>query len=728
MNLLRDMSDSRLRLLIAVGLLIITTAAYAPVLWNDFINFDDDRYTYDNPQVMDGLSLSGLRWAFTSTWNANWHPLTWISHMLDCEIYGLKPWGHHLTSLLIHLANVVLLFVLLTRLTGLPWRSAFVAALFGVHPLHVESVAWVAERKDVLSTLFFMLTLIAYARYVERRGIKAYLLVFGAFALGLMAKPMLVTLPIVLLLLDIWPLRRLEPAAEGKVKGRVARVSFWTLVPEKLPLLALSVGSSVITVIAQSKASAVKPLGDAGVHLANIAAGYAAYIGKMLWPLKLGVIYPRPGPNLPAWQVAGSAVLLLAITTAVFVFRRSRPYLVFGWLWFLITMVPVIGVVQVGAQFIADRYTYIPLIGLFIAITWGAADLGPDWQRGQRGDRAASPQHSFAQSPILLVPILIVLVFSGLTFRQVGFWRDSMTLFTHTLRVTAPSATAHTNLGVSYSGRGELDEAIRHYEKALEINPTHVNALYNRGNAYLRKRMYDEAIQDYVAALETKPDSPEALTNLGKAYSDMRRYEESEASYRRALESNSEYVPALTGLGELYKNTGRFPEAERTYREVLRLLPNNAESYSSLGVALAAQGLMEEGVACFRRALRIDPRHTGAHVNMANVHASSGEYAEAEREYRLAIKLDPEMMQAHHNLGLMLRRKGDLQGAIAELRKAVEMEPDMPVPHISLATALYQAGDYAGAWKHVHLCRANRGRPPQKFVEMLSAKMPDPGP
>lgn len=705
----RSMTDTRLRLLIAIALAVVTVIAYWPVLGNGFVNYDDDRYVYNNPRVLEGVSVAGIVWAFKSTWNANWHPLTWISHMVDCEIYGTHPMGHHLTNLIFHLANTLLLFLLLIRLTGSTWRSAFVAALFAVHPLHVESVAWVAERKDVLSTFFLMLTLLAYARYVESRNIKRYLLVVGMFALGLMAKPMLVSVPFVLLLLDYWPFRRFSPENASKKKKQAARPSIAGPLLEKLPLLAMALGSSVITLIAQTAGGAMNSLAGTpfGIRLASVTAAYVAYILKMVWPLKLGVIYPHPGTNLPEWQVVGSALFLAAVSYLVYRQRTQRPWLAVGWLWYVVTLIPVIGLVQVGAQFIADRYTYIPLIGLFVGIAWSVGQVGRVRLVGA-------------------IAVIVVLACTAGTFRQAGYWKDSRTLFAHTLMVAAPSATAHTNLGIALAEKGDQDAAIRHYEMALEISPDHVNARYNMGNAYVRKKMYDEAIEHYQRAISIRPQTVEAHLNLANAYAEMRLYDSAEAEYKTALEYDPDHFDAITNLAGMYKDTGRFSDAEELYRRALEIRPSDPESHSSLGVALAGQGMLDEAVEHFTEALRLDPRHAGAHVNMANVHAARKDYDKAAEEYQTALEIDPKLVEAHHNLGLVLKSRNDLDGAIFSFRRAVELEPSMPNLHFSLATALYAAGDFAGAWKHVHLCEANGGRPPKHFVDALSAQMPDP--
>jgi len=461
---------ARNQYLVILLLLGVTFGAFYRVLGGEFLRYDDDVYITLNPFVKAGLSRVGLIWAFATGYNANWHPLTWVSHMLDVEVFGMNAGGHHLTNLILHLANTMLLFLVLRRMTGFVWRSAFVAALFGVHPLHVESVAWIAERKDVLSTLFWLLTIWAYARYAENPTWTRYLPVVLFFGLGLMAKPMLVTLPFVLLLLDYWPLNRLSFGGKGE-----RTVPVYDLFLEKVPLFAMTALSCLITFRAQQMGGAVGLLEKLpfAVRAGNALVAYTTYIGKMFWPKNLAVFYPHPGADLPVWQAVVAGLALVSITILVIRAGKPRPYLSVGWLWYLGTLVPVIGLVQVGAQAMADRYTYVPMIGLFIMLAWGLPGLG--------GKRLAVPA------------TLVVCALIAVTWRQVGYWRDSISLFRHAISVTEKNAVMHANLGLALRDRGRTDEAIREYREAIRIDPEFAQAHNNLAVALYFKGDYAEA-------------------------------------------------------------------------------------------------------------------------------------------------------------------------------------------------------------------------------------------
>ncbi|MBW1896674.1 MAG: glycosyltransferase family 39 protein, partial [Deltaproteobacteria bacterium] len=458
------MNNRRLKVAVLIGLTLLTFLVFWQVTSHEFVIFDDEVYVTQNDEVQKGLSWDGVAWAFTTTHANFWHPLTWLSHMLDCRLFGLNPAGHHLTSLLLHIANTLLLFLVFHRMTGALWPSAFVAALFACHPLHVESVAWVSERKDVLSTLFWMLTLGAYVRYVEHPRGRAYLLAVVFFSLGLMAKPMLVTLPFVLLLLDYWPLDRLDFGQQSHRPGDQAghpgypKSSFFHLLLEKVPFLVLSAVSCIVAYTAQAHGGAIKSSGvfSIDVRIANALISYVSYLEKTFWPHHLAVFYPHPG-TWPVWQIAGAGLLLVSISALVLLGMRKKPYLTLGWFWYLGTLVPVIGLVQVGIHAMADRYTYVPLIGVFIMIAWGLQDIAKRWrpQRVVLGLSAAA----------------VICAFTISSARQLNHWQNSSTLFQHALNVTEDNYGAHNNLGLALAQRGKLDEAIDHYLRALEIKP-----------------------------------------------------------------------------------------------------------------------------------------------------------------------------------------------------------------------------------------------------------------
>jgi hypothetical protein len=505
------MSRHRAVILVSLVLVAATIVAYWPVRDNGFVNFDDNDYITDNRGVQAGLSAEGLRWAFTTTAASNWHPLTWLSLQLDYQLSGLDPYGFHRSNVLLHLVNTLLLFGLLRRMTAALWRSALVAALFALHPLHVESVAWASERKDVLSTLFWMLTLWGYLLYVQRPTAWRYLGVVLPFVLGLLAKPMLVTLPCVLLLLDYWPLRRFpgQAAAEPDAPAPRPAASPGWLVVEKLPLLLLAAASCGVTVYAQRRGGSLGTLDyfPLSLRAANAVLAYAGYILKMLWPLHLAPFYPHPRQLPATWQEAAQVVaagLLLAGVTAVVLWQsRRRPYLLVGWLWYVGTLVPVIGLVQVGLQAMADRYTYVPLIGLFLMVAWG---LGEVAVRGREWARLAS-----------LAAALALVACTICSSIQVGYWHDSKTLWEHTLHVTTDNYMAHTDLAAELpddtEGRGM---AMQHYNRALEANPRFYPALIDRGILFARQGLIAKAQDDFRAALEIAPNDATAHYNMGK--------------------------------------------------------------------------------------------------------------------------------------------------------------------------------------------------------------------
>ena len=605
--------------LICLTLAAITFAAYWPVVGHGFVNYDDDDYVTDNLHVKRGLTASSVTWAFTTFHEANWHPLTWISHMLDVSLFGQNAGGHHATNLLLHIASTILLFLAMRRMTGFVWRSAFVAALFAVHPLHVESVAWVAERKDVLSTFFLMLTLLAYARYAERPGIGRYLLVAGAFALGLMSKPMLVTLPVILLLLDWWPLGRLwsaeaespdgasafAPVIGCRPKRKLRELRFRTpnVLIEKLPLFAMAASSGVITFVAQDKGLTVGSLEHypTGVRVANALVAYVTYLVRMVWPVKLAVFYPHPGTSLPVWQVIGSAVLLIGITALVLRVRRRHAYLTVGWLWYLVMLLPVIGLVQVGMQAMADRYTYVPLVGVFVATAWLIGQVGR----------------------VRLVGPLAALIVIGCTVgtrHQAGYWKDSETLFRHALAVTKDNAVAENNLGLALMEEGEHAEGIRHIRCAVEINPGWADARYSLGAALLQAGQAYDAVPEFEAALAVCGDHAQAHQNMGAA---------------------------LIQLGDV-------PRAVEHLKRAIEVRPDYAQAHNNLGTASSYQGKWDDAVRHWTKATRLDPYLADAHYNLAIGLAQRGNTCEAIRACRKALALEPESATTRNNLAWLL--------------------------------------------------------------------------
>lgn len=545
---------------IAPVLLILTFVAFSQARHNDFFEYDDNQYVTNNPEVQHGITRESLAWAFTTGHASNWHPLTWISHMLDCRLYGLNPGGHHLTSLWIHMANVLFLFLLLRRMTSAVWPSAFVAAVFAVHPLAVESVAWVAERKNVLSTFFWFLTMWLHVSYAARPSPTRYLAVAVALALGLMAKPMLVTLPLVLLLADFWPLKRFESRSPRD------------LVVEKIPLLAISASSSWVTILVQRNyaAAAIETV-ELPLRISNAFVSYIKYIAFMLWPSGLTFFYPHPGPALPAWQAFGSAALLLAISAWVIFSARRFPYLAMGWFWYVVTLVPVIGIVQVGRQAMADRYTYVPLIGLYIAIAWGVKELV---------EKKKLPVMAPALAGIAILAVLM-----KCTWIQVSYWRTNVTLYEHSVRVTEKNYLAHFNLASALQSQGQTDQAIAHYSEAIRANPTYTKARLNLGRVYAQQGKYSDAIAQYTEALRIEPNYADAHNNLGSVLARQGKLDEAIGHFSQTLKIAPAHLNALNNMGAALLQKGKYAESASYFSEAVRLNPNFTEARNNLEMA-----------------------------------------------------------------------------------------------------------------------------------------------
>jgi protein O-mannosyl-transferase len=613
--------------LISLLLIGLTWAAYWPVHQAGFINFDDPEYVTANPEVFHGLTWHGVVWAFTHVHASNWHPLTWLSHMADCSLFGGNAAGPHLVNVGFHLANTLLLLLFLWRMTGAVWRSGFVAALFALHPLHVESVAWISERKDVLSTFFGLLTLLAYLRYFEPSKLQPaalasakggqsprskvwYGLALLGFALGLLSKPMLVTLPFVLLLLDFWPLGRFQPLC-----GQTRWLRCRQLVLEKLPFFALSAAASTVTFWAQKTTGAVAtmeiiPLAN---RLANAAVAYVSYLDKAFWPTKLAVFYPFV-LDLPAVKVATAVMCLLGATALSFIAARRAPYVLVGWLWFVGTLVPVIGLVQVGGQAMADRYTYLPLIGIFVMVSWGAVDLTTTW----RYQRLALP----ALAAVTLTGCLLC------TRWQVGHWRDSLALFSHAVAVTKNNAMAEQRLGYTLALSGNLGEATRHFDVALRLCPTYEDALLNRGHTLLLQGRVEDAIADYRGAIRTQPAFNEkAYYQLAGALVQQKKWNEAKTNYLLALGCKPDSAEAHTKLGELLWRLGDHAGARSHLDEAVRIRPDYVDGQYALGNELAQQQRFAEAAVHLRAAIKAQPNYAPALNDLAWILATQEEPA-----------------------------------------------------------------------------------------------------
>jgi len=629
----------------------------------DFVNYDDDDYVYENPHVLNGLTADGVIWAFTTNRSAHWHPLTWLSLMLDCQLFGLGPGRIHLINLLLHIVNTLLLFTVLKKMTGSLWPSAFVAAAFALHPMHVESVAWIAERKDVLSTFFLLLTLAAYVSYVSRPSVFRYIAALATFALGLMAKPMLVTLPFVLLLLDYWPLNRLMPqtiAASGRQQRKSAPAAdenptLYRIIIEKVPFFALSVISSVITFLVMRSGGTVANIDIVSLNnrIANTFLSYAEYMGKMVWPQNLAVFYPlKAEGSIPFWHVAMCALLLLGISVFVVRLGRNQRYLPFGWFWFVGTLIPVIGIVQVGSQAYADRYTYIPYIGLFIMLTWYPQQLLSKW-----------PQRKIT----LGIAAAMVLTAMGIgTYRQVGYWKNSFTLFTHAVEVTPNNWLAYNNLGAEYDDLGRYQDAIESFKQAIRIKPDYAEAHNNLGFAYGKLGRWQDAVEAHKRAIRINPDLAKAHCNLGNAYGNLGRYQESIEAYKQAIRINPGFAEAHYNLGGTYGKLGRYQDAVEAYKQAIRIKPDLAEAHCNLGVAYGELGRWQDAIETYKQAIRIKPDFAEAHYNLGVAYGTLGRYQVAIEAYKQAIRIKPDLADAHYNLGVAYFLIGDKGSALEE--------------------------------------------------------------
>ncbi len=599
---------------------VLVSLAFFPALHNDFIGYDDTVYVTDNVQVQKGLSLESINWAFRSIEASNWHPLTWLSHMADYQAYGPKPWGHHLTSELFHLANTLLIFLVFRRTTAATWCSFMVAALFGLHPLRVESVAWVAERKDVLSPFFDLLSLGAYVRYARHklspvsanpRGSQLlsldYALAIVLFALALMSKSMLVTLPFVLLLLDYWPLQRFQPSTANPQLSTPRQPStfdfrlIWRLVREKIPFFVLAAAASVVTFLVQSHTGAMVTGLPVLVRLENALVSYCRYLGKLCWPVDLSVFYPHPG-GWPLQTVLLSGVILVGVSSLAFARRRQCPYLLLGWLWFLGALVPVIGLVQVGVQSLADRYTYFPMIGILVLLVWGAWDL----------TRCSRYQ------PLILsaAGTATIACCLALTRAQILHWKDGETLFRHATAVTASNCIAHNNLAVALEQKGLWDEAITHYREAIRLKPGYAEARNGLGLVLEKTGRSDEAISQLQEALRLQPALAEAHNGLGAALAKQGHLDEAVRYLQEALRLRPGLAEAHFNLGVVLGTQGRLDEAIQQYQETLKLKPDDAEAHNFLGGALANKGRFDEAIRHFQNALRLRPGYAEARENL----------------------------------------------------------------------------------------------------------------
>ena len=654
---------------ICAGLAVMVFAVFGRTLWDGFVNYDDNFNVYRTPEVIAGITAHGIVWAFKTSQVGDWIPLTTLSHMLDCQVYGLHAWGHHLTNVLLHALAAMLMFLALRELTGRILRSGFVAAVFAIHPLRVESVAWVTERKDVLSGVFFMLTLLAYVSYTRRPESKLrYWRMAGLLVLGLLSKAMLVTAPFVLLLLDWWPLKRMEG---GQGWRGVARLAV-----EKIPLILISAVFAVVQMVADREA--VITVGNIPVseRVANAVVSYAAYLWQTVWPVDMAVLYPHPGGNIGVWELTLALGTLGAVSAGAIVWRKSEPWLLMGWLWYLGMLVPVIGVVQTGVLARADRYTYLPMIGVYVAGTWAVAD---------RAERRRNYRMILAGVAAAALCVLMVLAWN-----QASYWHDSETLWSHTLAVTRGNYIAHNERGTERLDQGRTEEAVEDFRESLRINPIQAVLHYDMGSVLAQTGHNNEAIEEYREALRLEPGMASANVNLGNALMQAGKIDEAIAEYREALISEPTLANAHASLGMALAETRHVHEAIAEYREALRLDPTLAAANVTLGNVLLQTGKTDEAIEEFKEALSKNPALETAHFNLANALAQRGMPMEAIAEYVTAVRLRPGNTDARYNLANTLLATGQTGAAISEYEDLLKLKPDFAPGHGNLGAALMQ--------------------------------------
>jgi len=641
---------------IYVILAVSTLLVYWQVRNFGFINYDDNDYVYENSHVISGFTFENIKWAFTTNLSAHWHPLTWLSLMLDCQLFGVKAGPLHLVNIFLHLANTLLLFSILKKMTGSLWPSAFVAAAFAIHPMHVESVTWIAERKDVLSTFFMMLTLTAYAGYVRRSSAWRYIAAIIAFAMGLMAKSMLVTLPCLLLLLDYWPLNRLT----FPIIGRQWRA----VIIEKIPFFILSFMSSVVAfLLMQSSGMVIKmrtvSFGD---RIVNVFSSYIQYITQMFWPHNLAPFYPLHVSEIPIWWVVICILLLLVISFLAVWFGRTQKYLFVGWFWFVGTLVPVIGIIQVGTQAYADRYTYIPYIGLFIMLVWSLRNISL-WR----------PRYEILTGSLAVV---ILAAFGVCAYLQAGYWRSGLGLFSHAMKVTKGNYIAYNNYGVALSDLGCYKKSLEYFKNAIRIWPGYDEAYNNIGVVYFHFGNYDKAISAYKKAVKIQPTSVVAYKNLGISYIALGRHDNAIEMYRQVVKLKPDYVEGYNNIGFSCTHLGRFAEAVEAYQQAIKIKPDYAEAYYNLGNAYSKLNRYAEAAEVYQQAIKLKPDYAEAYTNLGFMHGRFGRYQQEIELYKQALKFKPDYVDAHNNLVVAYLATGDNNSALTEYDVLKSLDPN----------------------------------------------------
>ena len=706
---------NNLKFTIGIFLVLITLATFLPLKNHEFIEFDDSMYVTENFHIQSGFKWKNIIWAFSTFHFGNWHPLTWLSYMLDYYLYGMNPGGYHLTNLIFHMANTLLLFWVLYRMTGAIWKSAFVASFFALHPLHVESVAWVADRRDVLSTFFWILTMWAYVHYSDKPNFQRYLLVFICFGLGLMCKAMLITLPFVMLLLDYWPLDRYhhgksrhhsdsmpKPEDNHSEKSVILR-----LILEKIPFLALTVIFTILNFIAQQKLGALKPVDIFPIthRLANALNSYIGYLQKMVWPHHLSIFYPYP-QTVDHWKVIVAGFMLAGIS--IFVARNicKHPYLFLGWLWYLGTLIPVIGLLQIGDHAMADRYTYVPLIGPSIMIAWGVPHF--------------VSKLSYRRFILALLTILSISSLTISTWVQISYWQNSITLFEHALNVTDRNYLAHNNLGIALYKQGKNKEAIAHFSEALKIRPNGVGILNNLGAALARQGRAKEAVLHFQKLLELTPNDEGAHYNLGLAFLNERQWENAIKHFKEVIRIKPQNDEMHYRVGTILEKLDRFKAASLYYKKTIRINPSHDKAHYHLGICLVRLNQLETAIKHFKEAIRITPEYQEAHNNLGVTYAQQKKFAEAIKHYSKALQLKPDSMITHLNFGIALAQQKNFKDAIKHYSEALKIAPDYPEIHFHLGLAFSSIGDTVSALKEYETLKSSDPRLADRLFKMIS--------
>ena len=690
------MKTPRVRIMIVIATLtVLTAAAYVQVTGHGFINLDDALYVTDNSHVQGGITAEGVSWAFGFTDRTYWHPLSWLSHMMDCEMFGLNAGMHHLTNLIYHTLNSILLFLALHLMTGTFWRSAFAAALFAVHPVNVDTVAWVAQRKNLLSTLFFLLTILAYSWYARRQTVARYLAAFAFFVPGLLSKPMIVTLPFALLLLDYWPLNRVRlnfgvfsgEKEEDGLLPRDQRKTALKLVIEKLPFLLIA-----LLMIHVSMSSVhghmdviTTDMVSMKLRLENALVSYVHYLGKMVWPWNLTIYYPYP-QSVPLSQVITAGLAITAVTGYCLFKIRKYPYLTVGWLWYLGTLVPVSGAIQAGLwPGMAERWLYVPFIGLFIMVSWGGRDLFSRLKAGRQVYRYAS--------------LAVIMLLALLTFRQAGFWKDDFTLFSHAIEVNDRNSLAHGNLADVYLQRESYDHALAHYTRALELNPRDPHIHHNFAIALLRMEKYGEAALHFHFAAEKFRHDENVFIGLGTALAKQGDLPGAVESFTKALIINPHSAQTHFKLAVVLGESGRINEAAEHYREALRLDHNFAQAGKNLEYMLTRHVQVDSALAQVQAKIREEPGNASLHYRLGNLYEKKGSSSDAVHAYEQVLFLQPDSIRAMERLAIIHSQKNDLPRALHYLQEMLGLDPDNPGIHYNLACAYARQGEASESLK-----------------------------